>query len=129
MTLKKPLTPLHTNFIQANCLVNFSIGGKTLEWINVFLFVCLFLCFRQQRVIVNGVKLTGPLLCLVSQRAPFSVHCCSPCSLMTNPLSLTLKSGFLRMTVCYRKIKSFKTVEDTLKLQKDLLGSCPKIWA
>ena len=27
-----------------------SIGGKTLEWINAFL------CFRQQRVVVNGVK-------------------------------------------------------------------------
>ena len=25
------------------------------------------------------LNLTGPLLCLVSHRAPFSVHFCSPC--------------------------------------------------
>ena len=31
-------------------LFSYGIGGKTLEWINAFL------CFRQQRVVVNGVK-------------------------------------------------------------------------
>ena len=31
-------------------LFSYGIGGKTLEWINAFL------CFRQQRVEVNGVK-------------------------------------------------------------------------
>ena len=29
-------------------LFSYGIGGKTLEWINAFL------CFRQQRVVVNG---------------------------------------------------------------------------
>ena len=29
---------------------SYGIGGKTLEWINAFL------CFRQPRVVVNGVK-------------------------------------------------------------------------
>ena len=49
---------------------------------------------------------------------------------MTYPLALTdltLKSDFLLMTVCYREIR---TVEDTLKLQKDinLLGSWARKW-
>ena len=30
--------------------VSYGIGGKTLKWIDSFL------CFRQQRVVVNGVK-------------------------------------------------------------------------
>ena len=30
--------------------VSYGIGGKTLKWINAFL------CYRQQRVVVNGVK-------------------------------------------------------------------------
>ena len=56
-------------------LFSYGIGRKTLEWINAFL------CFRQQRVVVIMVlNLTGPLLCLVSLRAPFSVNCCSPCT-------------------------------------------------
>ena len=31
-------------------LFSYEIGGTTLNWINAFL------CFRQQRVVVNGVK-------------------------------------------------------------------------
>ena len=31
-------------------LFRYGIGGKTLKWIDSFL------CFRQQRVVVNGVK-------------------------------------------------------------------------
>ena len=31
-------------------LFSYGIGGKTLKWIDCFL------CFRQQRVVVNGVK-------------------------------------------------------------------------
>ena len=31
-------------------LFRYGMGGKTLEWINAFL------CFRQQMVVVNGVK-------------------------------------------------------------------------
>ena len=33
-------------------LFSYGIGGKTLEWINVFFCVC----FRQQRVVVNAIK-------------------------------------------------------------------------
>ena len=31
-------------------LFSYGIGGKTIKWIDVFL------CYRQQRVVVNGVK-------------------------------------------------------------------------
>ena len=31
-------------------LLSYGIGGKTLKWIN------FFMCYRQQRVVVNGVK-------------------------------------------------------------------------
>ena len=36
-------------------LFSYGIGGKTLKWIDSFL------CFRQQRVVVNGVKSPGLL--------------------------------------------------------------------
>ena len=39
-------------------LFSYGIGGKTLKWVDSFL------CFRQQRVVVNGVKSDwGPVLC------------------------------------------------------------------
>ena len=34
-----------------NKLFSYGIGGTTLYWINAFL------CFRQQRVVVNGIKM------------------------------------------------------------------------
>ena len=46
-------------------LFSYGIGGKTLKWIDSFL------CFRQQRVVLNGVK---------SDWAPFLVPCCSLCT-------------------------------------------------
>ena len=46
-------------------LFSYGIGGKTLEWINAFL------CFRQQRVVVNGIK-SDWALCL----------CFRPCRLL-----------------------------------------------
>ena len=46
-------------------LFSYGIGGTTLKWINAFL------CFRQERVVVNGVKSHWAPLCLVSHRAPF----------------------------------------------------------
>ena len=53
-------------------LFSYGIGGKTLKWINAFL------CYRQQRVVVNGVKSDWPLLYLVPHREPSSVPCYSP---------------------------------------------------
>ena len=41
-------TPPHELF--KSKLLSYGIGGKTLKWINAFL------CYRQQRVFVNGVK-------------------------------------------------------------------------
>ena len=47
--LKKTFdTPPHE--LLKSKLFCYGIGGKTLKWINSFL------CFRQQRVVVNGVK-------------------------------------------------------------------------
>ena len=68
------------------------------------------------------LNLTGPLLCLVSHRAPFSVHCCS---LYINDIPVGIDAQirlFADDCVCYREIR---TVEDALKLQNDidLLGS------
>ena len=106
----KLLTLLHANFLKANCSV---IGGKTLEWINAFL------CFRQQRVVnrinsdwAQGIVLGSLLLS------------------MLNDMSVGFDSQirlFADDCFCYREIK---TVEDTLKLQKDidLLGSWARKW-
>ena len=52
------------------------IGGQTLEWINAF----FVLQAAKGSSLLMVLNLTGPLLCLVSLRAPFSVHCCSPCT-------------------------------------------------
>ena len=41
-------TPPHELF--KSKLFSYGIGGATLNWINAFL------CFRQQRVVVNGIK-------------------------------------------------------------------------
>ena len=54
-------------------LLSYGIGGTTLNWINDFL------CFRQQRVVVNGIKSDlAPVVSGVPQ-APFSAPCCFPC--------------------------------------------------
>ena len=58
-------------------LFSYGIGGKMLKWINAFL------CYRQQRVAVNGVKSDWPLLYLVSNRELSSAPCYSPYTLMT----------------------------------------------
>ena len=55
-------------------LFSYGIGGKTLKWIDAFL------CFRQQRVVVNGVKSDWAPLCQVSLRALFLVPCCFHCT-------------------------------------------------
>ena len=98
------------------------IGGKTMKWIDAFL------CFRQQRVVVNGVKsdwapvvsgvpqgtVLGPLL--------FSLHINDIMSDIESEIRL-----FADDCVCYREIKY---IEDTLKLQKDIdrLGVWARKW-
>ena len=117
-------TPPHELLIHKSKLFSYStcIDGNTLEWINAFL------CFRQQRVVVNGVKsdwapevsgvpqgpVLGPLL--------FSLY--------INDIQVGIDSQirlFADDCVCYREIK---TVENTLKLQKDIdiLGSWARKW-
>ena len=103
-------------------LFSYGIGGKTLEWINAFL------CFRQQRVVVNGVKsdwapvVSGVLQGTVLGPVLFSLY--------LNDIPVGIDSQirlFADDCVCYREIR---TVEDTLKLQKDidLLGSWARKW-
>ena len=88
------------------------MGCKKLKWINAFL------CYRQQRVVVNGVKsdwapvgsgvplgtVLGPLL--------FSLH--------INDITADIESEirlFADDCVCYREVKD---KDDTLKLQRDI---------
>ena len=103
-------------------LFSYGIGGITLKWINTFL------CYRQQRVVVNGVKsdwtpvvsggpqgtVLGPLL--------FSLH--------INDITADIESEirlFADDCVCYREIKD---KDDTLKLQRDIdrLGNWARKW-
>ena len=113
-------TPRHE--LLRSKLFSYGIGGTTLNWINAFL------CFRQQRVVVNGIKsdwapvvsgvpegtVLGPLL--------FSFY--------INDISADIESEirlFADDCVCYREIKN---KEDTLKLQRDIdrLGSWARKW-
>ena len=103
-------------------LYSYGIGGKTMKWMDAFL------CFRQQRVVVNGVKsdwapvvsgvpqgtVLGPLL--------FSLHINDIMSDIESEIRL-----FADDCVCYREIKD---IEDTLKLQKDIdrLGVWARKW-
>ena len=93
-----------------------------LKWIDSFL------CFRQQRVVVNGVKSDwAPVLSGVPQGTVlgpllFSLH--------INDISSDIESEirlFADDCVCYREIKDEK---DTMKLQRDIdrLGSWARKW-
>ena len=103
-------------------LFSYGICGKTLEWINAFL------CFRQQRVVVNGVKSDwAPVVSGVPQGTVLGPLLFS---LYINDIPVGIDSQirlFADDCVCYREIR---TVEDTLKLQKDidLLGSWARKW-
>ena len=113
-------TPSHE--LLKSKLFSYGIGGKTMKWIDAFL------CFRQQRVVVNGVKsdwapvvsgvpqgtVLGPLL--------FSLHINDIMSDIESEIRL-----FADDCVCYREIKD---IEDTLKLQKDIdrLGIWARKW-
>ena len=103
-------------------LFSYGVIGKTLEWINAFL------CFRQQRVVVNGVKFDwAPVVSGVPQGTVLGPLLFS---LYINDITVGIDSQirlFADDCVCYREIR---TVEDTLKLQKDidLLGSWARKW-
>ena len=103
-------------------LFGYGIGGKTLKWIDSFL------CFRQQRVVVNGVKSDwAPVLSGVPQGTVLGPLLFS---LYINDISSDIESEirlFADDCVCYREIKDKK---DTMKLQRDIdrLGSWARKW-
>ena len=103
-------------------LFGYGIGGKTLKWIDSFL------CFRQQRVVVNGVKSDwAPVLSGVPQGTVLGPLLFS---LYINDISSDIESEirlFADDCVCYHEIKDEK---DTMKLQRDIdrLGSWARKW-
>ena len=103
-------------------LFSYGIGGTTLNWINAFL------CFRQQRVVVNGIKSDwAPVVSGVPQGTVLGPLLFS---FYINDISADIESEirlFADDCVCYREIKN---EEDTLKLQRDIdrLGSWARKW-
>ena len=103
-------------------LFSYGIGGKTMKWIDAFL------CFRQQRVVVNGVKSDwAPVVSGVPQGTVlgpelFSLHINDIMSDIESEIRL-----FADDCVSYREIKD---IEDILKLQKgiDRLGIWARKW-
>ena len=93
-------------------LFSYRIGGKPLKWIESFL------CFRQQRVYVNGVKSDwAPVLSGVTQGTVLSPLLIS---LYINDILSDVESEiklFADDCVCYREIKD---EADTMKLQRDI---------
>ena len=92
-------------------LYHYGFGGKTLKWIDSFL------CDRQQRVMVNGVKPDLPPICQVSLRAPFLDLLFS---WYINDITEDIDSELKPLAdhcVCYREIKD---IEDTMKFQEDI---------
>ena len=101
-------------------LFSYGIGGKTLKWINAFLFN------RQQRVVVNGVKLDwAPVVSGVPQGTVLGPLLFS---LLINDITADIESKirlFADDCVCYREIKD---KEDTLKLQRVSLMSLSRLF-
>ena len=85
-------------------LFSYGIGGKTLKWIDSFL------CFRQQRVVVNGVKSDwAPVLSGVPQGTVLGPLLFS---LYINDISSDIESEirlFADDCVCYHEIKDEET--------------------
>ena len=103
-------------------LLSYGIGGKTLKWI------IAFLCYRQQRVVVNDVKsdwapvVSGVPQGLFLEPLLFSLH--------INYITADIESEirlFADDCVCYREMKD---KEDTLKLQRNInrLGNWARKW-
>ena len=105
-------------------MFSYGIGGKTLKWVNAFL------CYRQQRVVVNGAK--SDWVPVVSGVPQGTVLCPLLFSLHINDITADIESEIKRFAddcVCYREIK-IKDKEDTLKLQRDFdrLGNWARKW-
>ena len=103
-------------------LYGYGIGGKTLKWIDSFL------CFRQQLVVVYGIKSDwAPVLSNVPQGTILGPLVFS---LYINNITTDIDSIRLYADdcVCYSKIKG---TEDTVKLQADIdcLGSWAREWS
>ena len=111
-------TPPHE--LLKSILFSCGMGGKTLKWINAFL------CYRQQRVVVNGVKSDwAPVVSGVPQGTVLG-----PLFLHINDITTDIESEirlFADDCVRYREIKD---KEDTLKLQWDIdrLGNWASKW-
>ena len=93
-------------------LFSYGIVETTLKWRNVFL------CFRQQRVVVNGVK--SDWAPVVSGVPEGTVHGPLLFSLYINDIPADIESEirlFANDCVCYCEIKE---IGDTVKLQKDI---------
>ena len=101
---------------------------KLLKGLNPSKALDSFLCFRQQRVVVNGVKSDwAPVLSGVPQGTVLGPLLFS---LYINDISSDIESEirlFADDCVCYREIKD---EEDTMKLQRDIdrLGSWARKW-
>ena len=103
-------------------LFSYGIGSKTLKWINAFQ------CYRQQRVVVNGVKsdwapiVSGVLQGTILGPLLFSLHINDITADIESEISL-----FADECVCYREIKD---KGDTLILQRDIdrLGNWARKW-
>ena len=93
-------------------LFSYGIGGKTLKCIDSFL------CFRKQRVVVNGVKSDwAPVLSGVPQGTVIGPLLFS---LYINYITSDIESEirlFADDCVCYREIKD---EDDTVKLQRNI---------